>query len=171
MHRVCTREQTQTAVAICQILKCFLMIKCIIMLYYNAITPSATALLSTWLHSPPSAGCLGGQRLAPMSKWSHKPNWQISIGTHSHRAKVGFCVEWHLDIWSVCPLFSYWLSACKRDIWGRHMSPSTPGSWSFCFTLPAPPQPCGTRSCKKATHLIFSIAAGNERNVHLCAPQ
>lgn len=125
------------------------MIKNIIILHYNAITPSATALLGTCLYFSPICWLSGRTMTGLLSKGSHKPNWQISIGTHRHRAKVGFGVEWHLDIWSACPLFCYWLSVCKRDIWSRHMSPYTPGLWAFCLTLPAPPWPCGTKSCKK----------------------
>lgn len=87
--------------------------KCIIILYYNAITPSATALLGTWLYFSPICWLSGRTMTGLTSKGSHKPNWQISIGAHRHRAKVGFCVEWHLDIWSVCPLFCCRLSACK----------------------------------------------------------
>lgn len=175
---------------ICLIFKCPLMIKCIIILHYKAITPSATAPLGTWLY-PPICWLSGRTMTGLVSKESHSPNWQISNGAHRHRAKVGCRGEWHLGIWSVCPLFFYWLSACKRNICGRRTSPFTPGLWSLCFTPPAPPRPCGTRSLQKAnfepvggfcslssqsywgcvtgTHLIFNTAACNERNLHLCA--
>lgn len=70
--------------------------------YYNVITPSAAALLSTWPYFSPICWLSERTMTGLMSEWSHKPNWQIPFGATD---KVGFPVEWHLDIWSVCPQF------------------------------------------------------------------